>query len=196
MIAFGGFGPNPTGLPYSTFYVLSLPVNTADFIWTSPTFTGFDPGVRQWHGAIHDPLGPRMVTFGGVDDNTFQDGTATNGETWTLTPGLDYSWNQLSFASTPPPRQGHVNVYDEFNQRMMLFAGGDAGSTPLNPPDLWALTFGVRPKWSLQIPSGTAPGARQYFSAVWDNADNRMVIYGGQTTSGSTDADEVWWIKP
>lgn len=192
MTIFGGF--DSSGLPLPDFYVLSLPANTAQFAWNSPTLITVSPGLRQWHTSIHDPLSPRMVTFGGVDDDPFLDGTATNGETWTLIPGLTNSWKQLTFASTPPPRQGHVAVYDSLNLRMMIFGGGDTVG-PLNPPDMWTLNLGSPATWSLLTPSGTAPAPRQYHSAVYDTLNKRMVVYG-QETATLVFTDGVWWINP
>jgi hypothetical protein len=193
MIIYGGF--DSTGLPFSNFYVLSITASTAQFTWSSPTVPLPEPLARQWHAAIHDPLSGRMVLFGGLDNDTTADGTPLSGETWTLTPGSFYSWTQMSFPLTPSPVQGHSLVYDSLNQRMLLFAGGDASLTPLAPPPFWTMNLSGQASWMTLTPGNPGPAKIQYHSAIYDDLNHRMVIYGGETST-AVDTAEVWWMSP
>ena len=90
---------------------------------------------------------------------------------------------QLTF---PLLRGGSTSVYGNSN-RIILFAGAldDAalGHPRLN--DVWVLThangMGGTGTWSNLIPNGAAdsPQVRYVHSAVYDAANNRMIIYGG-----------------
>src|SRR6516162_437860 len=63
MIVFGG---NDGKTELSDTYVLSLSTPST-FTWTGPLFA-FGPLKRQLHCAILDPIGSRMVIFGGLDN--------------------------------------------------------------------------------------------------------------------------------
>jgi len=186
-------GTDNTGTPFTSFAVLSLPSNPAQFAWSSTFPPGFPIG-RSLHAAIHDPLGPRMVIFAGLDNDANADGSTLNAETWTLSATGGYAWNLLTFANTPSLRQGHSAVYDSLNKRMIVFGGGNDSSNPLIPSDMWALNLGTLPNWLLMTPFGPpAPGGLFNHSAIYDSLYNRMVIFGGRTAT-TTYTDELWWI--
>ena len=92
------------------------------------------------------------------------------------------SWIQLAPAGGLPPATtfGASIVYDPSTQRLILF-GGNNGSVPIN--DVWVLTnangLGGAPAWTHLIPTGGPPPARDNHAAVYDAANNRMIIFGG-----------------
>jgi hypothetical protein len=117
------------------------------------------------------------------------------------------SWTLLgpSGLTFPLFRSGSTSVYDASSNRMILFAGlsddAAAGNPRLN--DVWVETnangLGGTGAWSNLIPSG-APQVRSNHSAVYDVANNRMIIYGGcgavPTSNGCLPiADNVWVLS-
>jgi hypothetical protein len=97
----------------------------------------------------------------------------------------------------PSARAGHSAVYDSIGQRMIVFGGAGPGLQN----DLWALslpdpalTGTVDPAWSPIAAVGTPPGQRTGHSAVFDSVNNRMIVFGGQTTGTLPGAllNDVW----
>jgi len=97
------------------------------------------------------------------------------------------SWTLLgpSGLTYPLLRSGSTTVYDPSSNRIILFAGAsnDVGNPRLN--DVWVQTnangLGGTGAWRNLIPNGVAgsPHVRSNHSAVYDIANNRMIIYGG-----------------
>jgi hypothetical protein len=95
------------------------------------------------------------------------------------------SWTLLgpSGLTFPLFRGGSTTVYDPSSNRFILFAGSsdDVGNPRLN--DVWVETnangLGGTGAWSHLLPSGALPQVRSQHSAVYDAANNRMIIYGG-----------------
>jgi hypothetical protein len=90
--------------------------------------------------------------------------------------------NGLTF---PLLRSESTIVYDPTSNRIILFAGKSPDQPTGNPRlnDVWILTnangLGGTGEWSNLVPSGTLPPVRSNHSAVYDVANNRMIIYGG-----------------
>jgi hypothetical protein len=108
----------------------------------------------------------------------------------------------------PLLRGGSSAVYDPSSNRMILFAGFSNDNSLDNPRlnDVWVQTnangLGGTGAWSNLIPNGTpgSPQVRYNHSAVYDAANNRMIIYGGcGSTVGSQGclpiADNVWVLS-
>ena len=112
------------------------------------------------------------------------DGT-TGTPTWTLAAPL---------GGGPSARSQASAIYDSTNNVMTIFAGGTISTTAFN--DVWTLSnangLTGTPTWTQQLPSGTAPTARSGQSAVYDSANNRMIVHGGINTRGSVQNDT--WI--
>ena len=120
------------------------------------------------------------------------------------------SWTLLgpSGLTFPLFRSGSSTVYDPSSNRMILFAGFSDDNSLDDPRlnDVWIQTnangLGGTGAWSNLIPNGTpgSPQVRYNHSAVYDAANNRMIIYGGcGSTVGSQGclpiADNVWVLS-
>src|SRR5574341_121007 len=74
-------------------------------------------------------------------------------------------------------------VYDRSSNRLIIFGG--EGPNVFDPPhnNVWVLSNangnGGTPEWTLLSPGGTRPSARIRHRAVYDDANNRMIIFGG-----------------
>lgn len=149
---------------------------------TQLTPSGTAPAPRFGHVAAYDAGSNRMVIFGGglgtpgpcANDAWILDGA--NGKagtpTWlTLTPS----------GALPPARVHHVSAYDAATNTLMVFGGSDCGTGYFS--DVWVLSNangqGGTPVWTQLSPTGTIPAARQSATAVYDSANNILIVYGG-----------------
>ncbi|MDZ4662025.1 MAG: kelch repeat-containing protein [Pseudomonadota bacterium] len=101
---------------------------------------------------------------------------------------LQYMWTQISSATPPSVRMGHTTIFDSANQRMILFGG--FGPTMKN--DVWALSLGANPTWTAITPVGTPPAVRYTHTAIYDSANNRMIVFGG---NAGGDQNDVWALS-
>ena len=148
--------------------------------WLQESPTGTAPAARVYAAGAYDPTTDALIVFGGNNCSTgyFNDVwvmTSANGEQGTP------AWHQLATSGTPPAaRESASAVYDSVNNVLTVY-GGDAGGMPFG--DVWTLSHangsGGTPVWTELSPTGTAPRARTGQSAVYDSANNRMIIFGG-----------------
>ncbi len=92
------------------------------------------PSKRKSFGMVYDYIDDRMVVFGGMNGRQVFD------ETYIGVPGYrgKMTWLRVHPQVSPPARWGHSMVYDDVNNRVLVFGGFDANNQPLN--DLWAYT--------------------------------------------------------
>src|SRR5262245_1416634 len=166
MVVFGGFG----GANLNDTWVLSLIGSGA---WAPLLTVGGPPSARSSHTAIYDG-GGRMYVFGG------NDGVPKN-DVWVL--GLTSgTWVQITTSGGPPaPRYAHVAIYDAANARIVIHGGNSAFLS-----DVWSLslsTFTWSPILTLPSPDAGSPLGRYFHGAVYDAANQRMLMYGGSENS-------------
>src|SRR6516225_8342291 len=123
-----------------------------------------------------------MVVFGGCDINgnglsDLRALTAANG--FGGTPARI----QLSPTGGPPTgRCFHSAVYDQANNRMIVFAGLGAGLSTFS--DVWVLSnangLGGTPTWTQLFPQGGPPAGQADQTAVYDPTTNVMTVFGGR----------------
>jgi hypothetical protein len=153
--------------------------NGDDGLWSPLYLSQPDsvPSRRVFASEIVDPVGRRLVVFGGLD------GSDVRNDTWVL--GLDGRghWHRLSVAGDPPPaRWGHSAVYDPLRRRMLVVCGALDGSGLYGANDVWALSLDDAPRWTRLIASSTSgsrPSPRYVQSAVYDQARDRLLVFGG-----------------
>ena len=144
-----------------------------------PPGDGTPPGPRGYHSAIPDPAHGRMLVFGGA-------GPDLSNQVWSLTLGASPDWSLLQPAGVPPTaRSGHTAILDPVRDRMLVFAGVDQNFLA----DVWALSLTIPMTWTQLAPLGTAPPPRQFHTAIYDPAGDRMLVFGGEGLGVSND---VW----
>jgi hypothetical protein len=97
------------------------------------------------------------------------------------------NWTELSANGPMPIRAGQSTVVNSSNGRMIVFGG-----YPLTPPnsalnDVWIFqdVRGDATNTSQQLSiGGTLPAVRSWPSVVYDQADNRMIVFGGDGSPG------------
>ncbi|HEY8285948.1 MAG TPA: kelch repeat-containing protein, partial [Chloroflexota bacterium] len=105
-----------------------------------------------------------------------------------------WAWSQLSPTTSPPPgRQDAAMAWDSADRLAFVFGGVDStGAHPLR--DLWAYSPAAN-AWTARA---VGPSARFGASAAWDSADQLLLVYGGQTGSGSGAlySGDLWAYRP
>jgi hypothetical protein len=144
--------------------------------------TGTPPPGRVQHAAIYDPVGDRVLVFGGLDTTGYY-----NRGLYQLSLSPSPAWSRLVVAGGPSARAGHTAVYDEPHHRMIVFGGVDSVGSVKN--DVWALNL-PGGTWTQLAPTGTPPLARYEHTAVFDSRRDRMLVYGGHTITG--DSADTW----
>ena len=171
--------------------------------WTwNNSASGPVPEPRGFHktSAVRDPNTNEMIIFAGTTENAlvndvwFMENSNAEGPT---------QWINLianGAAGSPPARGGHSAVYDSVNNRMIIFGGCLGGCLPV-ANDVWVLTNangqGGTPSWVQLSPVGGPPPPRTEHNSVYDQTNNRMIIFGGQNGGGfgcSTFGD-VWVLS-
>lgn len=162
--------------------------------WTQLSTTGGSPSKRAVHTAVYDPNNNMMIVFAG--NPNFGGLSGLVNDVWVLsnadgTEASTPTWTQLTTTGGPPAaRWQHTSVYDSTNSLMIVFAGsiGSSGHPLLN--DVWVLsnangTEASTPTWTqLTTTGGTSILGRHAHTAVYDEANNLMTIFGGQNSSG------------
>ena len=166
--------------------------------WTQLSPAGGPPVTRASHSAVPDTATNRMVIFGG--GSGYPVPTMLN-DLWVLDSadglGGTPTWTQLNPPGTIPSARGfHSSVYDPATNRMIVFGGNQAWAFCFNVVnDVWVLSnangLGGTPSWQQLTPAGGPPSARYQHSAVYDPANNRMIVFGGDVPCGSGNG-EVW----
>jgi len=149
---------------------------------------------------VYDSISNRMIVFGGSE----QDGVTCVSDTWLITHangiGGTPQWQKASpVGPLPPARSRASGVYDQKNNRMIIFGGG-AG--PCGGPfsvlfnDAWVLsnangTGGV-PTWTPLNPPAPLPAGRAEQGAVYDPNVNTMTIFGGCNDGIMDVPNDVW----
>lgn len=149
--------------------------------WDPVVAAGTPPGPRRLHTGIYDPVGDRLIVFGGYDGHYF-------GDLWQLSFSGTPTWSPLAATGGgPSARAGHVAIYDPVGQRMIVFAGHDGVTQPsLRVGDTWELSLSGSPHWT-QLNTGPGPSARSSASATYDPVRHAMVVFGGTDPSFRND---------
>lgn len=163
--------------------------------WIQLSPTGTAPVGRVEHSVVYDPTGNRLIIHGGCQGNCLP----ILGDTWVLTNanglGGDPEWIQLPSSNT---RSGHVAGYDLVSNRMVVFGGHTTGFTGGDANDVEILTDanGIgNPTWISLAPVGAPPVPRgEVASGVYDPLSNRLIIFGGFTTTQQT-FNDVWVLS-
>ena len=173
VVIFGGFDA------YDEFKSDTWALAIDEASWVAITPLGEVPPGRYFHSGIYDPVRERLIIFGGWDGSSRND-------VWALSLSGEPVWTRLFPAGAPPaPRWGHAAAYDPIADRMIVI-GGTGGSGNMN--DVWALSLGGSPTWTLVAPSGVAPTPRAQHAVAYDASAQRIILFGGNDGSLRNDA--------
>lgn len=167
MILFGGYDRNDA---LGDLWELTLPASGSP-TWTQLSPSGTPPGPHYNHVLVYDSPNGRLLAFGGNDAGAL--GDPYDNRVWELRLN-PLQWTLLSPTVSPSPRYGAAGIFDATHGRLTLFGGNDENS-PLDDA-FWVLGSS---SWSTPAVSGIRPVGRFGHSAVYDELNRRMVIFGG-----------------
>lgn len=190
--------------------------DTVQKTWTEHTPSPVDapwPSRRAGHAMACDPVGHRIILFGGWTDNgNYLKGTLLN-DTWEWSTN-DKSWSNVTPAGTKPvPRRGAKMVYDSSNSRIVMFGGVDGTTYFPNPfpggtqeKATWVWNLTERTWTAMQVTSESVSGrqfpGRTYHGMVYNTVTNRIWIYGGigiipgSAEETAVDLTDIWEMDP
>src|SRR5713101_2887396 len=120
-----------------------------------------------------------------------------------VAPGSDAAplatphWTSNFRATHDTGLEGQSAVYDQATNTMIVFAGLSInGIADTNAVLLYAPATGDG-LWSTLIANGApgSPVARDSHTAVYDSANNRMIVFGGELFSSQTPLNDVWVLS-
>lgn len=157
----------------------------AESVWTQMKTSGARPPASEDHTAIYDPVGDRLILYGG------ENGLTTN-KLWSLDLKT-LAWRDLTSPDVPR-RESHSAVYDSRGKRMVVFGGFDR--SPVDLYEIWAMDLDpgspTFEKWqNLTVAEGRPPGRIDH-SAACDVSRNRMVFHGGWSKARKAYFGDTW----
>jgi hypothetical protein len=125
--------------------------------WSTLATLGAPPTARSGHGAIYDPVGDRMLVFGG-----WAAGVGPTNDLWGLSLAGAPTWAPLACSGGIPNRRTlSSSVLDLPRNRLIVFGGfgnGDFASFD----DTWAISLAGAESWAALVPGLDVPtGAAQ-----------------------------------
>jgi hypothetical protein len=187
MLVFGGYDDRQE---WGDLWALSLDGARR---WTRLNVGGPGPSPRLGHAAVYDPVGDRMILFGGTH------GDLALNDTWQLPLSEPLTWAPLPSAVRPPGRANAALVFDSIRNRLVLFGGSanaqvfDAGAWP-DSSDTWILPLAPGASWAPASLSGPSPGDRTSPAAVFDTKrDQTLVLQGRRYEFQTFDSVQETW---
>lgn len=181
MVMFGGHSDSTADLS-DPLWALSLGATPE---WT--VLGNHHPNARLSAASAVDPTRRVMWLHGGLGNA----GQSVRSDVWALSFVTEDGWVEPESVGDPIGRRyGHSAIYDGANDRLLFFGGMDVA---LRRNDVWELTLSGTRVWSELSPLGTPPDARMYHTAVYDDVNKRMVVFGGETASGTM--NDVWELS-
>jgi len=155
------------------------PVLAQGWIELTPP-SGPEPSARRYASSIYDPVGHRMVIFGGQING----GTAN--DVWAFDLTL-HSWTDLTptGGSAPDPRRTPASIYDPVLHRMITWSG-QSGGTFFN--DVWSFDLNTL-TWTEGVPA-SSPNPRYGVASTYDPVGGDLVTFAGFTNQGRF--DDTW----
>jgi hypothetical protein len=134
----------------------------------------------------------KMVVFGGADDFLI-----VYNETYFYDLSVDPPgpWTSPAVSGTAPLLHAHAAIYDSLHQRMVVFGGMDDSFVLQNKVYFLDLnpTSPTYLAWSIPSLAGVAPSKRAYPTAVYDSANQRMIVFGGN--NGTFDLQDAYTLS-
>jgi hypothetical protein len=171
------FGGGTRSAYYNDVWELRF-AGSGDYYWHKVNTSGTPPPGRSTHMAIYDPVGQRMVAYGGRTEHS------AYGDVWALNLS-DNSWQQLSPSGTPPGARCLAGAAYCPARHSMVFFGGTNLSTQFN--DVWELRLDSL-RWQQISPTGTPPSARESHGVFMDS--NRLIVFAGM--SAGVFLNDMW----
>jgi hypothetical protein len=151
--------------------VKAAPQSVAVWKWQAVApLQGPAPDGRAYGTATYDPVGRRIIVFGGLGNQGFLN------DLWSFDLSTS-AWTKLEPTGGPPsPRRGHNAIYDPVRHQIAIWAGQGAGFFN----DTWTLNLTTL-EWRNVTPP-TRPVSRYGSASVYDPVERRLVQFAGFTS--------------
>jgi uncharacterized protein (TIGR03437 family) len=146
--------------------------------WTDWTPAGNKPQVRCLLTAALDPVGQRMIIYGGQRNGPLDD-------IWAFDLAAR-QWANLTPADRPAGRM-FASSFVNKDGHFMLFGGSGNG----NYNETWEFDLNILSWKQLQI--GNPPPARNAAMSVYIESEDRFILFGGTGNSGNL--NDVWELS-
>jgi hypothetical protein len=151
--------------------------------WTQLTPTGTSPDPRWGHTATWVP-GTGLVVWSGQNNERFFD------DIWAFDDAAN-EWRELpATGDVPPARYGSCASLGP-DGRLWISHGFTADTGRFSDTRAYDFATGV---WTDETPDGDVPVERCLHDCYW-SADDRLILYGGQTT-GTPALGDLWALDP
>ncbi len=142
------------------------------------------PPARTNAGGVYDPVGHRLVVFGGTG------ASSTLNDVW----GFDLAanvWTDLTPAAGPAPARRFTPnaVYDPVRHSMIVWSGQGAGFFN----DVWEFDLSTH-EWRQFMPAAPLPEIRYGTASIFDPIARDLVAFAGFTDLGRF--DDTWRFSP
>jgi hypothetical protein len=171
IILYGGQGPED---PTDTWSF-----NCDTQTW-SQVVTATNPGVHHSLAMAYDSKENVVILFGGFGDDGLE-----RDDTWKF-DCVTREWTELNPSTAPLARYGHVMVYDESINQVVLTSGNTA--TQGHQHDTWTYNT-TADTWTELAPTGT-PDRLKWPSMTYDSVNQKCILFGGQI--GDTAVNRTW----
>jgi hypothetical protein len=186
VLIFGGRTRDGTSGPYTLFD--DLWALGADDEWTLVEASG--PGPRLGGAMGVDPTDGKVWIFGG-DGSTSGASYTPLADTWSY-DAAGAGWVEAATATTPEARLLVGSTFDADRRRLLVYGGIQSVLDVSYFGDLWALDVTV-PEWTrVHDGSGTAPAGRFFPAIAWDDATDRVRLYGGHDAGDLGNRNDLW----
>lgn len=151
---------------------------------------------RDAPGYVFNPVRNEWLLINGysaMDDDT----TISRGEHISEIWAYSRTTNRWRYAAkgplSMPQSEGGISVYDAANDRIIYFGGLTGTSQRTN--DVWQLKADIHGMYvaTKLAPGGSLPTQRWLMAGCYDAANQRMVIWGGQSAAGVL--GDVWALS-
>jgi N-acetylneuraminic acid mutarotase len=137
--------------------------------WSEVT-TSTDPGEHHSLAMAYDPKENAVILFGGFNS----DGVETD-DTWKFDLETR-EWSDLAPETTPLARYGHVMVYDESIEQIVMTCGNTA--TQGHQQDTWG--FDASSNTWTELATNGNPDRLKWPSMTYDTVNQKAILFGGQ----------------
>jgi N-acetylneuraminic acid mutarotase len=178
IVLFGGY--TPTGYSDETWVF-----NINDRIWEKQNHT-IHPSSRYGHRIVYSRSKDSGILFAG---HAFDSSDTINNDMW-LYNCTNKQWSEMTVDYPPPIRYWHDMIYDEKNEKIVLFGGRKNGYTFDCWGDTWEYTEDNN-QWT-EIETDQSPEARMFCSMVYNEQAKKVILFGGNENPNTTIFDDLW----
>ncbi|MDI6784441.1 MAG: kelch repeat-containing protein, partial [bacterium] len=177
------------------FICFAVQLSFAEY-WSPLNVRGTKPQSVWNHTAVFDTTANRnwMGLFGGYVGGGF---TTHSNDVWVgYQTDTGYEWSKSSTSgAVPPPREDHTAILYEptpGNPAILIYGGKDMGSIY---DDMYRLDINTRAWSQVTAFGGGKPPKLTGHSAVWNQIQNMMVVFGGYDSTYNVTHD-VYIYRP